>query len=342
MAPMTRSRAIDNIPNELMAKYYGQRSGAGLIITEGTAPTPESLGYARMPGIFNEAQIKGWKKITEAVHEGDSKIFLQLLHTGRIGHVDNLPSGYKLAGVSDKKANGQIFTDTKGFQDYSQHEVMTTDAVYQSIKSHVQASINAMEAGFDGVELHGANGYLIEQFLHPVINNRSDEFGGSIENRARFALLQAEQIVKAIGKEKVGIRFSPYSTLSDLEAYKPEEVHETYRYLAGQLNNIDIAYMHVGLSPQVRQHTLDAIRSHFKGTLIFCNGFTPETAEQYLTKEKCDLIAFARLFLANPDLDVRIREESELNQPNPSTFYTPGSNGYIDYPTLSRTLKIAS
>lgn len=342
MAPMTRSRAIDNLPNDLMAKYYGQRSGAGLIITEGTAPTPESLGYARIPGIFNEAQIKGWKKITEAVHEGGSKFFIQLLHTGRIGHVDNLPPGYRLAAVSNKKANGQMFTDTKGLQEYSQPAAMTTEAVYECIRGHVQAAVNAIEAGFDGVELHGANGYLVEQFLHPVINDRSDEFGGSLENRCRFVLQLAEQTAKAIGKDKVGIRFSPYSTLGDLEAYQGDEVHQTYSYLAEQLNKIDIAYIHISLSPDVPQHTLDAIRSYFEGTLIFCNGFTPETAEQYLAEGKSDLIAFARTFLANPDLDVRIELESELNQPNPSTFYTPGSYGYIDYPTLSRTLSVAS
>src|SRR5665213_2450915 len=167
MSPMTRSRAIDNLPNQLMAAYYGQRTGAGLIITEGTAPTPEALGYPRIPGIFSQAQIDGWKDVTNTVHNGKSKIFSQLMRIGRIGHEDNLPEGLKLVSSSDIKAAGQIFTDTKGLQDYSQPTALTTEGVKEVIIGHVKASKNAIEAGFDGIELHGANGYLIEQFLNP-------------------------------------------------------------------------------------------------------------------------------------------------------------------------------
>src|SRR5471030_1936508 len=180
MAPMTRSRAIGNIPNDLMAAYYAQRNGAGLIITEGTAPAPEGLGYPRIPGMFSREQIEGWKKITKVVHEGGSKIFIQLMHTGRIGHEDNLPEGLKPVSSSDIKAAGQIFTDTKGLQDHTAPEALTTEGVKEVITGHVKASKNAIEAGFDGIELHGANGYLIEQFLNPNCNTRTDEYGGSM------------------------------------------------------------------------------------------------------------------------------------------------------------------
>jgi len=229
MAPMTRSRAIDNIPNDLMAEYYGQRSGAGLIITEGTAPAPEGLGYPRIPGMFSKEQVEGWKKITKAVHLDGSKIFVQLMHTGRIGHDDNLPRGLHLVSASAVKATGQIFTDTKGLQDHSEPTALTTEGVKEVIAGHVAAALNAVEAGFDGIELHGANGYLIEQFLNPNLNNRNDEYGGSLKARAKFVIDLVKATGSAIGYEKVGIRFSPYSTMGDLKAYETNEVVETYQ-----------------------------------------------------------------------------------------------------------------
>src|SRR5690606_34683200 len=269
MAPMTRSRAIDNIPNTLMAEYYLQRSGAGLIITEGTAPAPEALGYARIPGIFSQAQIVGWKQVTEAGHKNGTTIFLQLMPAGRIGHKDNLPEGIELVGPSAIKADGQIFTDTLGVQDHSEPVALTTEGVKEVIAGYVKAAKNAIEAGFDGVELHGANGYLIEQFLNPNVNTRTDEFGGSIEGRARCALEIARGVAAAIGKERVGIRFSPYSTLGDLQPY--DEVYETYGYLARELDAIGIAYIHIGFGTQITQETLDVIRNSFHGTIIQCN-----------------------------------------------------------------------
>ena len=184
MAPMTRSRAINNIPNELMAEYYGQRTGAGLMITEGTAPMPEALGYPRIPGIFSPEQIVGWKKVTSAVHSGDSKFFVQLMHTGRIGHLDNFPKGIEPVGASDIKATGQMFTDTIGLHAYSRPVALTTEGVKQIVARHITAAKNAMEAGFDGIELHGANGYLIEQFLNPNVNTRTDEYGGTIDRKS--------------------------------------------------------------------------------------------------------------------------------------------------------------
>ncbi|MCR8560815.1 alkene reductase [Mucilaginibacter sp. BJC16-A38] len=334
MAPMTRSRAIDNLPNELMAEYYGQRSGAGLIITEGTAPAPEALGYARIPGIFSNAQVEGWKAVTSAVHKNNTKIFLQLMHTGRVGHQDNLPAGVALVGVSDIPAAGQIHTDTAGMQNHSTPKALDTQGVLNVIDGYVSAAKNAIAAGFDGVELHAANGYLIEQFLNPNVNNRTDTYGGSIENRTRFALEVAQRVADAIGKDRVGMRISPNSTLGDLQAYDAETVEETYIHLSRELNRIGIAYIHISINPQVPQQTLAAVRTEFEGTLIYCNTFTAEKAEAELNGGDADLIAFGRPFLANPDLEQRIANGTELNAPDFTTLYTPGAKGYTDYPIL--------
>lgn len=334
MAPMTRSRAINNLPNELMAQYYAQRTGAGLIITEGTAPSPNALGYSRIPGIFSKEQTTAWKQITEAVHAGGSKIFVQLMHTGRIGHAANLPSGARLLGPSTVKANGEIWTDTLGNVAYPEPEALTAADIDNVIAEHVHAAKNAMEAGFDGVELHGANGYLVEQFLNPQVNNRTDEWGGSVEKRARFAIKVVEAMAAAIGAQRIGVRFSPYSNLGDLAAYDEQEVHETYSMLATRLNELEIAYLHIGVPGPIPQQTLDTIRKSFHGTIILCNGLTPETGEAALAAGFADLVAFGRSFLANPDLDKRIESGSVLNQPDYSTLYTPGPLGYTDYPVL--------
>jgi N-ethylmaleimide reductase len=335
MAPMTRSRAIRNLPNELMAAYYAQRTGAGLIITEGTAPSPDALGYSRIPGIFSKEQTRAWKTVTDAVHAGGSKIFVQLMHTGRIGHPANLPAGARLVGASAIKAAGEIWTDMSGKQPYPEPDALTDEEVETVIAGHVTAARNAIEAGFDGVELHGANGYLVEQFLNPHVNNRTDAWGGSIENRASLAIRIVGEMAAAIGAEKVGVRFSPYSTLGDLTPYDEQEVHETYSLLAAELNKVDIAYLHIGVSAIIPQKTFDAIREGFKGTIILCNGLTPETAEAALNAGFADLVAFGRAFLANPDLDKRIATRAALNQPDYNTLYTPGPVGYTDYNQLA-------
>ncbi|MET7253329.1 alkene reductase [Dyadobacter fermentans] len=334
MAPMTRSRAINNLPNELMAEYYGQRSGAGLIVTEGTAPSPEGLGYARIPGIFSEQQTQAWKKIADAAHSRGSKIFMQLMHTGRIAHTHNLPAGVRVIGVSDITAEGQMWTDQEGMLPHSQPEALTTQGVKQVIEEFVKASENAIRAGFDGIELHNANGYLLEQFLNPNVNNRTDEYGGSIENRSRAVLEIVQKTAAAIGKEKVGIRFSPYGIYNDMAPYDRNEVRQTYAYLAKKLNEADIAYIHISLSPDIEAETLESIRRNFKGTIIYCNGFNPETAEAKLQEGSADLIAFGQPFLANPDLLTRIELGAALNAPDYNTFYTAGADGYIDYPSL--------
>ena len=336
MAPMTRSRAIRNIPNTLMAEYYGQRKGAGLIITEGTAPAPEALGYARMPGIFSSEQIEGWKPVTAAVHKNGTKIFLQLMHTGRIGHIANLPEDVRLVGVSAIPAAGQMHTDAMGSQDYSMPDALTISGVQKVIAAYVAAAENAVAAGFDGVEIHGANGYLIEQFLNPNVNDRTDQYGGSIENRARFAVEVVKQVSEKIGRNKVGIRLSPHSTLGDLQSYDDDTIRETYSYLARQLNLIGIAYVHISINPEIPIATLDAIRAEFANTLIHSSGFTPEAAEIELQTGDADLVGFGRNFLSNPDFVERIAVGATLNPVDFTTLYTPGAKGYTDYPTMPR------
>ncbi len=335
MAPMTRSRATDNLPNDLMAEYYHQRSGAGLIITEGTAPSPEALGYPRIPGIFSEKQTEAWKKVTSRVHQENSKIFLQLIHTGRIAHIDNLPDGIKPVGPSTIVANGEIFTDTKGLQPHTPPKALTKEGIKNVIAGFVQAAENAMAAGFDGVEIHGANGYLVEQFLNPNVNIRTDEYGGSIENRSRFGVEVVQAVARAIGEKHVGIRFSPFSTLGDLKVYDEEEVHTTYAHLARKMEETGIAYIHIGANPGIPQKTFDAIRENYSGIIILSNGLTPETAEQKLHEGFADLVAFGRSFLANPDFVERIREGAPLNEVDFNTLYTPGAAGYTDYPALA-------
>ena len=332
MAPMTRSRAIGNLPNELMANYYAQRSGAGLIITEGTSPSPEGLGYPRIPGIYSEAQVEGWKKVTAAVHQNGSKIFLQLMHTGRIANVANLPDGNQAVGPSDIKAAGEIFTDSLGMQEHSVPVALNLDGINRVIADFVNASKNAILAGFDGVELHGANGYLLEQFLNPNVNNRTDLYGGNLINRSRFILEITEAIARAIGPDKVGIRFSPFSQLSDQGAYDTEEVHQTYTYLSSELDKLGIAYIHLSTNPEIPEKTYKAIRAAFNNTIIICNGLTPETAEEKLLDNTADLVGFGRGFLANPDFVKRVEKNLSLNDVDFGTLYSPGETGYTDYP----------
>jgi len=336
MAPMTRCRAIGNIPNDLIAVYYGQRAGAGLIITEGTSPSPNGLGYARIPGIFNDQQVEGWKKITKAVHKNGGKIFIQFMHTGRMSHILNLPEGARiLAPSAIRVSTGQMWTDQQGLQDFSMPEAMTTEDVIQTKKEYVSAAKNAIDAGFDGVELHGANGYLLEQFLSPVSNQRTDEYGGSIENRCRFVLDVAEGVSLAIGKEKTAIRLSPYGPAGDMRPYA--EMDATYAYLAEKLNDIGIVYIHLvdhsamG-APEVPMAIKQSIREKFKNCLILAGGYQKETAEKDLQSGLADLIAFGRPFLSNPDLVQQLENDWPLTAPDYSTFYSADEKGYTDYP----------
>ncbi|MEM6630240.1 MAG: alkene reductase [Bacteroidota bacterium] len=337
MAPMTRSRAMGNVPGELMATYYGQRANAGLIITEGTSPSPNGLGYARIPGVFSQDQVNGWKLVTDAVHEKGGKIFVQIMHTGRVGHPLNLPEGAEIVAPSAVALPGQMYTDQEGPKDHPLAKEMTAEEVAAAVAEYVHAAKNAIEAGFDGIELHGANGYLIEQFIHPHTNRRTDDWGGSMEKRARFALEVATKTSEAIGKDRVGIRLSPYGAFNDMPQYP--EIDEMYTYLAEKLGEIGILYIHavdhspMG-APEVPASIKDAMRKAFSGTFILSGGYDAERAAADLQASKGDLVAFGRPFLANPDLIDRFKAGAELNAPDMDTFYTPGPKGYTDYPEL--------
>jgi N-ethylmaleimide reductase len=338
MCPLTRSRAIGNVPNDLMVEYYGQRASAGLIITEGTSPSPNGLGYARIPGIYSDAQVAGWKKVTDAVHKRGAKFFMQLMHTGRIGHALNLPAGAKLLGPSAVVAAGQMFTDQEGMKPHPQPAAMTDAELKSTIGEYVKAATNAIAAGFDGIELHAANGYLLEQFIRPNSNQRKDGYGGSIEGRARFVLEVAEATIAAIGKDKVGIRLSPYGVFNDMPLYP--EMEADYTYLAQKLSEKGLVYVHLvdhsaGGAPPVPDSIKQTFRRVFKGTLILSGGYDAARAEADIASGKADLIAVGKGFLANPDLVTRWKNKGALNAPDPTTFYTPGAKGYTDYPALA-------
>lgn len=337
MSPLTRNRATGNIPNELMAEYYTQRATAGLIITEGTTPSPNGLGYPRIPGIFSVEQVAGWKRITDAVHNQGAKIFVQFMHCGRIAHPLNLPSGARVLGPSAIAAAGDIYTDAEGLKQNAMPQAMTEADIKSTIEEFVQAAKNAVTAGFDGVELHGANGYLLEQFFRPSSNQRTDRYGGSLENRARFLLEVVDAVIKAIGKEKVGIRLSPYGVFNDMPLYDAMEAD--YTYLAHQLNARGLVYIHLvdhspmG-APPVPASMKQTFRTVFKGKLILSGGYDAVRAESDLAAGKCDLIAVGRPFIANPDLVSRWKNGAAENALDMSTFYTPGPKGYTDYPAL--------
>jgi len=337
MAPLTRCRATGNIPNALMAEYYAQRGTAGLIISEGTSPSPNGLGYARIPGIFSEAQIAGWKLVSDAAHPKGAKLFMQLMHCGRIGHPLNLPAGARILAPSAVVAAGEMYTDAEGMKPHPTPHAMTEADIKTTIAEYAQAAKNAVAAGFDGIELHSANGYLLEQFIRPNSNQRSDAYGGAIEGRARFVLEVAEAAIKAIGKDKVGIRLSPYGVFNDMPLY--DAMAADYTYLAQQLNARGLVYIHlVDHSSQGAPEVPDAIkqmfRREFKGQLILSGGYDAARAESDLAAGKCDLIAVGRQFLANPDLVARWKSGAAVNAPDMDTFYTPGAEGYTDYPAL--------
>ncbi len=339
MSPMTRCRAIGNVPNDLMAEYYGQRAGAGLIITEGTSPSLNGLGYARIPGIFSQEQVAGWKKITSAVHDKGGKIFMQIMHTGRISHPANMPAGAQVIAPSAVGAAGQMWTDTLQMQDFPIPKEMSAGEIADTQAEFVAGAKNAIAAGMDGVELHGANGYLLEQFLSPVANVRTDNYGGSVENRARFVLEVVTAVAEAIGKEKTAIRLSPYGVASDMPHYS--EIEQTYTYLAEELNKIGIAYIHIADhsamgAPEVPLKMKQIIREKFKNTIMLGGGYNKETAAADVASGLADVIAFGRPFINNPDLVTRDENNRPLNQDlKMDLFYSAGPEGYVDYPAYS-------
>lgn len=338
MAPMTRSRAVDhNTPNALMAEYYGQRASAGLIVTEGTSPSPNGLGYARIPGLFTEAHVQGWKQVTDAVHAQGGKIFVQLMHTGRVSHVANLPAGAEVLAPTAEVCPGEMFTDTQGMQPHSAPRAMTEDDIAHAVAEYARSAQLAIDAGFDGVELHAANGYLIEQFLNANVNHRTDGYGGGIEGRNRFALEVVRATVAAIGADKVGIRLSPYGVFNGMGAYP--EVEAQYLALTEALAQLGILYVHLldhsalGAPPVPAELKL-RLREAFQRTFILAGGFDRAGAQRALQSGHADLIAFGRPFIANPDLVERLQRHAGLNPVDMATFYTPGAKGYTDYSAL--------
>ncbi len=339
MAPMTRSRAVDaNTPNPLMAEYYGQRASAGLIVTEGVSPSPNGLGYARIPGLFNAAQVAGWRLVTDAVHANGGRIVVQFMHTGRVAHAANLPAGAEVVGPMASACPGEMYTDAQGMQPHSAPRAMSEADIAHAVAEFAQAARLAIEAGFDGIELHAANGYLIEQFLNANVNQRSDGYGGSVAGRNRFALEVARACVQAIGAERVGIRLSPYGVFNSTGAYA--DVEAQYVALVQELSAMGLMYLHVldhsamG-APPVPAALKAQLRSLFAGPFILAGGFDRDSAEAALAAGQADLIAFARAFLANPDLVKRMQSGAALNAPDMTTFYTPGPKGYTDYPVLA-------
>ena len=348
MAPMTRSRAPGNLPNDLMAMYYGQRAGAGLIITEGTSPSPNGLGYARIPGAFSPEQAAGWKLTTDAVHEKGGKIFIQLMHCGRVGSVLNLPAGAELVAPSAVALSGKMWTDSQGEVPHDLPREMTADDIQAAINEYVKSSQNAVAAGFDGVEIHGANGYLITQFLDPASNLRSDAYGGDASSRNRFSLEVAAEVAAAIGAERVGIRLSPYGVFNDMSGTY-DGIAGQYTELSAALGKLKLAYLHLvdhsamG-APKPEAATVSAMCRGFRAAggpaVILSGGYDRERAEADLQCGAADLIAYGRPHISNPDLVERMKNGFSLAEADQTTFYTPGATGYTDYPVVSGPRKI--
>ncbi|GAB4175407.1 MAG: alkene reductase [Rhodocyclaceae bacterium] len=334
MAPMTRCRALGNVPNDLMAKYYALRAGAGLIITEGTSPSPNGLGYARIPGLHSEAQIAGWRKVTDAVHQADGRIFVQLMHCGRVAHPANLSAGARILAPSALAAPGEMWTDSAGMQPHPAPAEMSEEDIAGAIGEYSAACRHAVAAGFDGVELHGANGYLIDQFLNTASNHRTDRWGGSIDDRIRFAVEVARAAANAIGAERLGMRISPYGVFNGMTP--DAEMDALYLRLIEALNDIGLLYIHVvdhssmG-APPVSEELKAQLRAAFRGKYILSGGYDAARANADLGANKGDLVAFGRPFIANPDLVQKLRTGGEIEPADPATFYTPDARGYTEF-----------
>ncbi|WP_449398340.1 alkene reductase [Chryseobacterium wanjuense] len=346
MAPMTRARNADGIPNEENALYYSQRSGAGLIITEGTAVSETAKGVLHIPGLYTKEQVEGWKKVTKAVHEKGSLIFTQLWHVGRVSHTSIQPGGIAPVGVSDIQAAnsfawGYDENGKEGFVVSSKPKALATDEVKEMVNDFVKAAKNAIDAGFDGVELHGANGYLIEQFLNPFINNRADEYGGSIENRSRFLLEVLDATIEAIGNDKVGVRLTPYGGLNELPHY--DEIEATYQYLAKEIEKRNIVYIHLMDQKSKGSHALpegflERFRTWYKGVIILAGSMDREKSEKLINAGTIDIAGFGEPFIANPDLVERLQNNWEFTPPDRDLHYGLGSHGYTDWPTYKEAL----
>lgn len=329
MSPLTRSRASKGrIPNELMGEYYKQRSSAGLILSEATAVTPMGVGYADTPGIWSNEQVDGWKKITQTVHENGGRIFLQLWHVGRISHPLFLDGQLPVAPSAVKPA-GRVSL-VRPETDFVTPRALELDEIPGIIDAYRQGAENAKKAGFDGVEIHGANGYLLDQFLQDSTNKRTDIYGGSIENRARLLLEVTDAVLEVWSKDRVGVHLAPRGDAHDMGDSNPLK---TFSYVAQALGQRGIAFL-CTREYQADDSLSPVLKKEFKGTLISNEKFTQESAERLLEAGDADAVAFGQLFIANPDLPKRFALNAKLNAPNPKTFYVGGADGYTNYPFL--------
>ncbi|UUU38539.1 alkene reductase [Streptomyces sp. NBC_00162] len=334
LAPMTRSRAAEGgIATGLVAEYYTQRASAGLIITEGIQPSAVGQGYPFTPGLHSAEQVAAWREVTGSVHAAGGRIFAQIMHSGRIGHPSLLPDGLIPVAPSAVAAEGQVFTG-EGLKDFVTPRELTGSEVRATIADFAEAARNAVEAGFDGVELHGANGYLIHQFLAPGSNQRTDEWGGTTENRIRFAVEVVKAVAAAIGAERTGLRISPGNQYNSINEPDPQPAYEA---LVKEIDGLGLAYLHIlEHGPEARETTL-ALRKQFSGPLVLnpaTEGPTDHRALTLIEEGTADLLAFGALFLANPDLPARLRTEGPYNTPDTSTFFGGDARGYTDYPAL--------
>ena len=337
MAPLTSNRALPDgdVPHALNAEYYAQRATAGLIISEGTQISPEGKGYIQTPGIYSATQVAGWRTVTDAVHAAGGRIFAQLWHVGRISHVSLLPGGQAPVAPSPISAKSQTFT-ASGFADASEPRALETEELSRVVADYRRAAENATAAGFDGVEIHAANGYLIDQFLRDGTNRRDDAYGGSAENRTRFLAEVLEAVTQVLPSSRVGVRFSPFSSFNDITDSDPLD---TFAVAMSRANDAGLGYVHLvegetGGARTFPRGALVSLRANFSGAHMANNAYTREMAIDAVQSDEADLIAFGALFIANPDLVARLKQDAPLNDPDPQTFYGGDARGYTDYPTL--------
>jgi N-ethylmaleimide reductase len=332
MAPMTRCRAgAGAVPSEIAIEYYAQRATAGLILTEGTAPVAAGLGYARTPAIETAEQIAAWKKITDAVRLKGGHMFVQFMHVGRIGHSANRLTSDAPVAPSAIRAAGQIWTDKLGLQDYDAPRALETDEIPGVIAQYAQATRNALAAGFDGVELHSASGYLPMQFLSTGANHRTDNYGGSLQNRLRFVIETLKAMIDAAGSpSRIGIKISPAMPFNDIQDDNPIE---TYTALTQAISPLGLAYLHVLRTPPI-PNIFEILRPLYKGVFAAGGAFTRDSANAMLATGGADYIVFGKPFTSNPDLPARFAKGAPLTEPDPATFYSAGPKGYIDFPPM--------
>jgi len=331
MAPMTRSRAADDLPHDLHMRYYGERAAAGLIITEGVQPSVHGKGYPRTPGLHNDAQVEAWRAVTDRVHAAGGRIAVQLMHVGRIASSYNKAPGARTVAPSTLRANVKMYTDATGMQDCDPPEALTLQGIRDTIKEYSDSARLARAAGFDGVELHVTSGYLPMQFLSTNVNTRTDAYGGSPVGRARFVVETMEALCAAIGADRVGMRICPGNPFNDVEDADPAV---TYSTLLDALRPLGYAWLHVIRSPVAGLDAFSLARQHYDGTLILNDGFDSASARAALRANVGDAVSFARHFIANPDLVRRIRDDLPLASFDRRTLYTAGAAGYTDYPSL--------